>query len=69
MTNGIRPQITEWVFSTFLGFQHHRESGDKLRYLSLLIVLVYEHWDNQKVGKWVDPESDEDTEDAVGLRM
>lgn len=35
----------------------------------LMIRVVQEHWENQKVGKWVDPESDEDTEDAVGLRM
>jgi hypothetical protein len=32
-------------------------------------ITVPEHQDNQKLGKWVDPESDEDTEDAVSLRM
>lgn len=32
-------------------------------------ILVFEHWDNQKLGNWVMPESDEDTEDAVGMRM
>ncbi|KAL2396631.1 hypothetical protein ABEF93_000097 [Exophiala dermatitidis] len=31
--------------------------------------IVAEHYDNQKLGKWVDPESDEDVEDAVGLRV
>ncbi|EXJ86917.1 D-3-phosphoglycerate dehydrogenase [Capronia epimyces CBS 606.96] len=52
--NGVHPpQIAEWVFATFLGFQHH----------------LPEHYDNQKLGNWVDPESDEDTEDAVGLRI
>ncbi|PWY80736.1 NAD(P)-binding protein [Aspergillus sclerotioniger CBS 115572] len=52
--NGVHPpQITEWVFMTFLAFQHH-----------LPQYLKY-----QKVGKWVDPVSDEDTEDAVGLRV
>ncbi|GME45434.1 uncharacterized protein LDX57_005103 [Neofusicoccum parvum] len=55
-SNGVhpfRPQIAEWVFSTFLAFQHH----------------IPEHLDNQRLSKWVDPETDEDTEDAVGLRV
>ncbi|KAK1139124.1 hypothetical protein N8T08_001244 [Aspergillus melleus] len=53
-SNGVHPpQIAEWVFSTFLAFQHH----------------LPEHLENQKLGKWVDPLSDEDTEDAVGLRV
>ncbi|PYI00914.1 D-isomer specific 2-hydroxyacid dehydrogenase [Aspergillus sclerotiicarbonarius CBS 121057] len=43
----------EWVFSTFLAFQHH----------------IPEYLDNQRACKWVDPPSDEDTEDAVGLRV
>lgn len=47
------PQMSEWVIATFLGFQHH----------------LYEYWENQKRQTWVTPESDEDTEDAVGLRM
>lgn len=52
--NGVHPpQITEWVFATFLAFQHH----------------IPEHLDNQKIKNWVDPLSDEDTEDAVGLRV
>ncbi|KAE8367970.1 D-isomer specific 2-hydroxyacid dehydrogenase [Aspergillus caelatus] len=52
--NGVHPpQIAEWVIATFLGFQHH----------------LFEHWDNQKRETWALPESDEDTEDAVGLRM
>ncbi|KAI1503740.1 D-isomer specific 2-hydroxyacid dehydrogenase [Biscogniauxia marginata] len=52
--NGVHPpQITEWVFATFLAFQHY----------------LPEHRENQKVSKWVDPESDGDTEDAVGLRV
>ena len=29
---------------------------------------VPEYLENQKSGKWVDPEHDEDTEDAVGLK-
>ncbi|KAF7560071.1 hypothetical protein G7046_g4080 [Stylonectria norvegica] len=52
--NGVHPpQISEWVIATFLSFQHH----------------LYDHWDNQKTSSWVKPISDEDTEDAVGLRM
>ncbi|PYH91298.1 hypothetical protein BO71DRAFT_401467 [Aspergillus ellipticus CBS 707.79] len=52
--NGVHPpQMTEWVFMTFLAFQHH----------------LPEYLDNQKAGKWIDPVSDEDTEDAVGLRV
>ncbi|PWY89213.1 hypothetical protein BO70DRAFT_285863 [Aspergillus heteromorphus CBS 117.55] len=52
--NGVHPpQMTEWIFMTFLAFQHH----------------LPEHLDNQKLGKWVDPPSDEDAEDAVGLRV
>ncbi|PYI08736.1 hypothetical protein BO78DRAFT_459575 [Aspergillus sclerotiicarbonarius CBS 121057] len=52
--NGVHPpQITEWVFMTFLAFQHH----------------LPQYLDYQKAGKWMDPESDEDTEDAVGLRV
>ncbi|PYH66966.1 D-isomer specific 2-hydroxyacid dehydrogenase family protein [Aspergillus vadensis CBS 113365] len=52
--NGVHPpQITEWVFMTFLAFQHHLPA----------------YLDNQKAGKWIDPTSDEDTEDAVGLRV
>ncbi|KAH8698600.1 D-3-phosphoglycerate dehydrogenase [Talaromyces proteolyticus] len=52
--NGVHPpQITEWVFSTFLLFQHH----------------IPEHLENQKLGKWIDPPSDEGVEDAVGLRV
>ncbi|RFU30138.1 hypothetical protein B7463_g6217, partial [Scytalidium lignicola] len=47
------PQITEWVFATFLSFQHH----------------LPEYLENQKIGKWVYPETDETTEDAVGLRV
>ncbi|GKT94389.1 glyoxylate reductase [Colletotrichum tofieldiae] len=31
--------------------------------------ILYEHWENQKSQTWVMPEHDEDTEDAVGLRM
>ncbi|KAL4962703.1 D-isomer specific 2-hydroxyacid dehydrogenase family protein [Aspergillus stella-maris] len=53
-SNGVHPpQIAEWVFSTFLAFQHH----------------IPEYLDNQKANQWVDPVSDEDTEDAVGLRV
>ncbi|KAK6225230.1 hypothetical protein QIS74_01277 [Colletotrichum tabaci] len=52
--NGVHPpQISEWVIATFLSFQHH----------------LYEHWENQKRRTWVMPEHDEDTQDAVGLRM
>lgn len=52
--NGVHPpQISEWVFATFLAFQHQ----------------IPEHLENQKLCKWVDPESDEDVEDAVGLRI
>ncbi|GFN13488.1 D-isomer specific 2-hydroxyacid dehydrogenase family protein [Aspergillus tubingensis] len=47
------PQIAEWVFSTFLAFQHH----------------IPEYLENQRACKWVDPPTDEDTEDAVGLRI
>nr|XP_036580791.1 d-isomer specific 2-hydroxyacid dehydrogenase [Colletotrichum truncatum]KAF6788863.1 d-isomer specific 2-hydroxyacid dehydrogenase [Colletotrichum truncatum] len=51
-SNGVHPpQIAEWVFSTFLAFQHH----------------VPEYLELQKESKWVDPPSDEDTEDAVGI--
>ncbi|KZL81255.1 glyoxylate reductase [Colletotrichum incanum] len=54
MANGVHPpQISEWVIATFLSFQRH----------------LYEHWENQKRQMWVMPEHDEDTEDAVGLRM
>ncbi|KAK2594010.1 hypothetical protein QQS21_008272 [Conoideocrella luteorostrata] len=53
-SNGVHPpQITEWVFATFLGFQHHFQ----------------EHFENQRKNNWVDPSSDEDVEDAVGLRV
>ncbi|KAK2594969.1 hypothetical protein QQS21_007327 [Conoideocrella luteorostrata] len=53
-SNGVHPpQISEWVFATFLGFQHH----------------LQEHLDNQRKNLWVDPPSDEDVEDAVGLRV
>ncbi|KAF5489845.1 D-2-hydroxyacid dehydrogenase [Colletotrichum siamense] len=53
-SNGTHPpQIAEWVFSTFLAFQHH----------------IPEYLDNQKESKWIDPPSDEDTEDSVGLRV
>ncbi|CAG9988780.1 unnamed protein product [Clonostachys byssicola] len=53
-SNGVHPpQIAEWVFSSFLGFQHH----------------FLEHLENQRQNKWVDPEHDEDVEDAVGLRV
>ncbi|KIX05809.1 uncharacterized protein Z518_03781 [Rhinocladiella mackenziei CBS 650.93] len=52
--NGVHPpQFTEWIFATFLGFQHH----------------LLEHYENQKLGKWVDPVSDEGVEDVVGLRI
>lgn len=30
---------------------------------------VPEYLDNQKESKWIDPPSDEDTEDSVGLRV
>ncbi|OJJ46809.1 hypothetical protein ASPZODRAFT_65988 [Penicilliopsis zonata CBS 506.65] len=53
-SNGVHPpQIAEWVFSTFLAFQHH----------------IPEYLDNQRESKWIDPVTDEDTEDAVGLRV
>ncbi|CAG9991002.1 unnamed protein product [Clonostachys byssicola] len=53
-SNGVHPpQISEWVFASFLGFQHH----------------FHEHLENQKKRNWVDPDSDEDVEDAVGLRV
>lgn len=52
--NGVHPpQITEWVFSTFFAFQHY--------------IPKYLKYQAQR--KWVLPESDEDTEDAVGLRV
>jgi phosphoglycerate dehydrogenase-like enzyme len=52
--NGVHPpQITEWVFSTFFAFQHH----------------IPQYLKYQAQNKWVLPESDEDTEDAVGLRV
>ncbi|KAI3010030.1 hypothetical protein M752DRAFT_337986 [Aspergillus phoenicis ATCC 13157] len=52
--NGVHPpQITEWVFMTFLAFQHHLPG----------------YLEHQKLGQWIDPTSDEDTEDAVGLRV
>ncbi|KAI9924608.1 hypothetical protein ASPWEDRAFT_28246 [Aspergillus wentii DTO 134E9] len=47
------PQMAEWVFSTYLSFQHH----------------IPQYMEYQKENKWMDPESDEDTEDAVGLRV
>ncbi|CAM1501474.1 Fc.00g034580.m01.CDS01 [Cosmosporella sp. VM-42] len=57
--NGVHPpQIAEWVISTFLAFQHHPYKPE-----------VYDHWENQKREVWVEPISDEDTEDAVDLRM
>ncbi|KAF4545974.1 Glyoxylate reductase [Lasiodiplodia theobromae] len=53
-SNGLHPpQIAEWVFATFLAFQHH----------------IPEYLENQRMAKWVDPVSDDDTEDAVGLRV
>uniref|UniRef100_A0A0B7K4Z9 Uncharacterized protein n=1 Tax=Bionectria ochroleuca TaxID=29856 RepID=A0A0B7K4Z9_BIOOC len=49
-SNGVHPpEISEWVFASFLGFQHH----------------FHEHHGNQKKRNWVDPDSDEDVEDAV----
>ncbi|KAE8139107.1 hypothetical protein BDV38DRAFT_269984 [Aspergillus pseudotamarii] len=41
------------IFSTFLSFQHH----------------LPQYMEYQKMNKWMDPESYEDTEDAVGLRV
>ncbi|KAE8330494.1 hypothetical protein BDV39DRAFT_201905 [Aspergillus sergii] len=33
------------------------------------VFTLFEHWDNQKRETWATPETDEDVEDAVGLRM
>ncbi|KAM6515824.1 hypothetical protein FALCPG4_014029 [Fusarium falciforme] len=47
------PQVSEWVIGTWLAHQH-----------------FFPHYlDLQKQSKWVDPDSDEDTEDSVGLRV
>ncbi|KAM0549222.1 hypothetical protein ACHAPJ_009532 [Fusarium lateritium] len=47
------PQVAEWVFATWLAHQH----------------FIPHYLDLQHQSKWVDPESDEDTEDSVGLRV
>ncbi|KAL6915093.1 hypothetical protein ACHAPO_010276 [Fusarium lateritium] len=47
------PQVAEWVFATWLSHQH----------------FLPHYLDLQKQNKWVDPDSDEDTEDSVGLRV
>lgn len=47
------PQIAEWVICTFLAHQHE--------------IPMY--LEGQKRGDWMQPETDEDVEDSVGLRM
>ncbi|KAJ0345322.1 hypothetical protein COL154_011236 [Colletotrichum chrysophilum] len=70
-SNGTHPpQIAEWVFSTFLAFQHHSRPTKKLFMPTAANSFqVPEYLDNQKESKWIDPPSDEDTEDSVGLRV
>ncbi|VUC29240.1 unnamed protein product [Clonostachys rosea] len=57
-----------------LGLPLVRADGHCLLYLQWRpppadLRVVHEHLENQKKRNWVDPDSDEDVEDAVGLRV
>ncbi|KAF2837983.1 D-isomer specific 2-hydroxyacid dehydrogenase [Patellaria atrata CBS 101060] len=53
-SNGVHaPQIAEYVIAAFLSFQHHFPF----------------YTEQMKTGNWIGSETDEDVEDAVGLRI
>ncbi|UPL02675.1 hypothetical protein LCI18_013609 [Fusarium solani-melongenae] len=69
IANNNRPQVSEWVIGTWLAHQHFCRSLPRLCDIQLLIQPVPHYLDLQKQRRWVDPDSDEDTEDSVGLRV